>query len=201
MSALPSTLFEACLLISNSNTVVDGALTCASFPQAARDRGLSVSRLQTPKRGVDEAANDPASLLSVEGRGGRLLQSKSNPNLSQITSFEVDDDGQNGKLSSPQSDEQKSSIEGPEIKETNSDASREKSENLKQKTKSGTNRGRKERPVTPSYKSFLQDVSSAGNEAGKPPRPNSSSLSSSSPDHFGDSTSVLKSVDIVIETT
>jgi len=146
--------------------------------------------------------DEPASLLSVEGRGGRLLQSKSNPNLSQITSFDVEG-GDSSKLSSPQCDEQKASVERLEAKETSSDASREISDIRKQKNKSGSGRARRERPVTPSYKSFVQDVSNAGNEAGKPPRPNSSSLSSSSssPDNADGSNSVLQSVDIVIETS
>ena len=143
--------------------------------------------------------DDAATSLGVEGRGGRLLQSKSNPNLSQIASFEVD--GDIGRAPASLLEKQKGSLDNQD-NETTSEGSRGNLESQKQKTKSGTGRGKKERPVrpvTPSYKSFLEDVSSAGNDAGKPPRPNSASLSSSSSEIAGESPSVLTSVDIVIE--
>jgi len=86
-------------------------------------------------------------------------------------------------------DEQKTN--GADIETECDDISRRKSETThKQKT-------RKERPVTPSYKSFVEDIASSNGEAGKPPRPASAPSDNNAPN--SSPTSVLKSVDIVIE--
>jgi len=171
--------------------------------EAARDRGLSVSRLQTLKREESESNVDSASGLGIDGRGGRLLHSKSNPNLSQPATFDVvsggndDDNDDNAKREDKETSESPTIIQdeqktnGADIETECDDISRRKSETThKQKT-------RKERPVTPSYKSFVEDIASSNGEAGKPPRPASAPSDNNAPN--SSPTSVLKSVDIVIE--
>ena len=146
-----------------------------------------------------------------------MLHSKSNPNLSQITPFDDDDvggsennnnnsDGNNaGGESSLPKDEQKIATDQSAV-ETGSGTKREKRERA-QKQKTSGSREKKERPVTPSYKSFVGgDASSSSltNDAGKPPRQVSSSAEDdpeSQSKNAGNSNppSVFKSVDIVIE--
>ena len=168
------------------------------------------------KCATEDSTGDSASTLALpDGRGGRLLHSKSNPNLSQITPFDNDDndddnniikEGHNaGGESSLPKDEQKIATD-PSAAETGCATKREKRERA-QKQKTSGSREKKERPVTPSYKSFVggdASSSTSPDDAGKPPRPASSSAENDPENqskNAGNSTppSVFKSVDIVIE--
>ena len=157
------------------------------------------------KRAEQEAAaaKDDATSYTLglgEGRGGRLLHSKSNPNLSQPASFDVlniEKSPLATKSSSPRDvdDEQKTKNESPKIE--TSDLSSEEKEGRKKQKPSSSSSSRKERPVTPSYKSFVEDISG---DAGKPPRPKSGSSATESAESSSSSpSSVLRSIDIVIE--
>jgi len=115
--------------------------------EASRDRGMSVSRLQTLKT-VDSLGSETAERGVGEGRGGRLLHSRSNPNLSQAVCVSVDSESAQGPVEKQEDNEFVYASEDSAAKQS----TREKQKNTAK--------------ATSSFMSFL-DVP----DVGKPPRP------------------------------